>query len=75
MKLIVIKIVIYSIIHFSDVQNRLMTTGNHFVRDAYCKNCKIKLGWLYEFATEESQRYKEGKVLLEKALIVVRNGI
>uniref|UniRef100_A0A674C3D7 Yippee domain-containing protein n=1 Tax=Salmo trutta TaxID=8032 RepID=A0A674C3D7_SALTR len=25
-----------------------------------CKNCYSKLGWIYEFASEDSQRYKEG---------------
>ena len=32
------------------------------VRDVMCKNCDAKLGWIYEFATDEPQRYKEGKV-------------
>ncbi|VDK49785.1 unnamed protein product [Dibothriocephalus latus] len=27
------------------------------------------LGWMYEHAMEDSQRYKEGKVILEHALI------
>ena len=39
------------------------------VRDVACKNCDAKLGWIYEFATEENQRYKEGKVILERALV------
>ena len=25
------------------------------VRDVYCKNCEAKLGWMYEFATNEDQ--------------------
>lgn len=39
------------------------------MRDVSCKNCEAKLGWKYEFATEENQRYKEGKVILERALV------
>ena len=39
------------------------------VRDISCKNCDAKLGWIYEFATEDSQRYKEGRVILERALV------
>lgn len=27
------------------------------VRDAFCKNCDSKLGWIYEFAVVEAQRY------------------
>lgn len=52
-----------------------MLTGRHMVRDVMCKFCKQKLGWMYEFATEESQKYKEGKVILEHALIVESEGI
>lgn len=54
---------------FSEVQDRIMLTGRHMVRDVFCKYCDSKLGWIYEFAVEESQRYKEGKVILERALI------
>lgn len=54
---------------FSEVQDRVMLTGRHMVRDVSCKNCEAKLGWVYEFATEESQRYKEGRVILERALV------
>lgn len=53
----------------SEVQDRVMLTGRHMVRDVSCKNCNSKLGWMYEFATEESQRYKEGRVILERALV------
>ena len=27
------------------------------IRDVYCKNCDSKLGWMYEFATEDNQRW------------------
>ena len=46
-----------------------MLTGRHMVRDVSCKNCDAKLGWIYEYATEENQRYKEGRVILERALV------
>lgn len=52
-----------------------MMTGRHIVRDVSCKKCNTKLGWMYEFATEEAQRYKEGRVILEQALITQTNGI
>lgn len=42
---------------YSEVQDRVMLTGRHMVRDVSCKNCSTKLGWVYEFATEENQRY------------------
>ena len=52
-----------------------MLTGRHMVRDVSCKNCDAKLGWIYEFATEENQRYKEGRVILERALVTETDGI
>lgn len=36
-----------------------MLTGRHMVRDVMCKNCKTKLGWMYEYATEDSQKWVE----------------
>lgn len=60
---------------FSDIQNRVMLTGRHVVRDVSCKNCSAKLGWIYEYATEEEQRYKEGRVILERALVTETDGI
>ncbi|KAJ6640246.1 Protein yippee [Pseudolycoriella hygida] len=59
---------------YSNVQDRVMLTGRHMVRDVMCKSCGAKLGWMYEFATEENQRYKEGKVILEHALITESEG-
>ena len=40
-----------------------------------CKFCDCKLGWMYEFATEENQRYKEGRVILERALVTESDGM
>ncbi|KAL9988356.1 hypothetical protein ACROYT_G002793 [Oculina patagonica] len=60
---------------FSEVQDRVMLTGRHMVRDVFCKNCDTKLGWMYEYATEESQQYKEGQVILERALVTESEGI
>eukprot|EP00095_Tigriopus_kingsejongensis_P001777 snap_masked-scaffold339_size202159-processed-gene-1.14 protein:Tk01777 transcript:snap_masked-scaffold339_size202159-processed-gene-1.14-mRNA-1 annotation:"low quality protein: protein yippee-like 5" len=60
---------------YSEVQDRLMLTGRHMVRDVSCKKCSYKLGWMYEFALEESQRYKEGRTILERALVVEEVGL
>lgn len=54
---------------YSEVQERHMMTGKHYVRDVFCKGCGEKLGWMYEFAVPDNQRHKEGKVILEKAFI------
>lgn len=52
-----------------------MITGRHLIRDASCKKCKRKIGWLYDFAFEESQSYKEGCIVLERASICEKIGI
>ncbi|KAH8120548.1 yippee-like protein [Phellopilus nigrolimitatus] len=49
---------------------RQMTTGNHTVRDIYCVKCGTTLGWKYDFAYDLSQKYKEGKYILERQLLV-----
>lgn len=59
----------------SEAQDRVMLTGRHIVRDVACKSCNTKLGWIYEFATEEAQRYKEGRVILERALVTEHDGM
>ena len=40
------------------------------VADIYCNACDTRLGWKYIDAFEESQKYKEGKYILEKAMIL-----
>ncbi|ORZ33254.1 yippee-like protein [Catenaria anguillulae PL171] len=50
-------------------EERSMTTGLHVVRDVFCLTCGRTLGWTYVHAYEESQRYKEGKYILEKLLL------
>ncbi|XP_047340575.1 protein yippee-like At4g27745 [Impatiens glandulifera] len=51
-------------------EDRNLITGLHTVADIYCGDCKEVLGWKYERAYEPSQRYKEGKFILEKSKIV-----
>ncbi|KAI9034466.1 peptidylprolyl isomerase [Hyaloraphidium curvatum] len=51
------------------LEERSMTTGLHSVRDVYCSSCNTLIGWKYERAYSEDQRYKEGKYILEKQLL------
>ncbi|KIM76629.1 hypothetical protein PILCRDRAFT_826193 [Piloderma croceum F 1598] len=50
--------------------DRDMTTGKHTVRDMFCCGCQNVVGWKYERAFENSQKYKEGKYILERSLLV-----
>ena len=54
-------------------EDRHLLTGLHTVADIYCADCRQVLGWKYERAYEASQKYKEGKFILEKAKIVKEN--
>ncbi|KAI8895469.1 Yippee/Mis18 [Globomyces pollinis-pini] len=50
-------------------EERRMLTGLHVVRDVYCNGCQSILGWKYDKAYESSQKYKEGRYVLELGLI------
>lgn len=47
-------------------EDRLLITGMHSVSDIFCKRCKSLVGWTYNKAYENSQKYKEGKFIIEK---------
>ena len=42
---------------------------NKFFKNIYCLYCQALVGWKYEKAEEDSEKYKEGKFILEKACI------
>ena len=52
-----------------DASERNMTTGRHVVRDISCRQCKETVGWKYDKAYENSEKYKEGKFILEAELL------
>ncbi|KAL3738386.1 hypothetical protein ACJRO7_019853 [Eucalyptus globulus] len=54
-------------------EDRQLMTGLHTVADVHCSDCHEILGWKYERAYEETQKYKEGKFILEKSRIVMEN--
>ncbi|ORX58879.1 yippee-like protein, partial [Hesseltinella vesiculosa] len=52
-----------------EAKERTMTTGVHVVQDISCCRCKTVLGWTYVKAFDHENKYKEGKFILEKALL------
>ncbi|KAL7053984.1 hypothetical protein AAHC03_026653 [Spirometra sp. Aus1] len=54
-------------------EDRLLLTGHHRVADIHCVCCGTLLGWKYEKAFEPSQRYKEGKYIIELIHIIKDN--
>ncbi|XP_047334920.1 protein yippee-like [Impatiens glandulifera] len=53
-------------VYFGESDDRMMMTGLHTVVDIFCVGCGSIVGWKYEFAHELSQKYKEGKSVLER---------
>lgn len=47
-------------------EDRRLITGLHSVCDLFCSRCKTLIGWTYTKAYEPSQKYKEGKFIIEK---------
>lgn len=48
------------------IEDRILITGLHSVSDIFCKRCQTLVGWTYVRAYEPSQKYKEGKFIIEK---------
>ncbi|XP_028086659.1 protein yippee-like isoform X1 [Camellia sinensis] len=59
---------------FGDKEERMMMTGMHIVVDIFCVGCGSIVGWKYEAAHEKSQKYKEGKFILERFKILGPDG-
>ncbi|KAL6570625.1 hypothetical protein OROGR_000175 [Orobanche gracilis] len=51
-------------------EERMMLSGMHTVADIFCCCCGQIVGWKYETACETSQKYKEGKFVLERGAIM-----
>ncbi|KAG8386348.1 hypothetical protein BUALT_Bualt03G0139500 [Buddleja alternifolia] len=57
-------------ITFGPHEERMMLSGMHTVADVFCCCCGQILGWKYEAAHEMTQKYKEGKFVLERERIL-----
>eukprot|EP01017_Pseudomicrothorax_dubius_P001164 TRINITY_DN0_c371_g1_i3.p1 TRINITY_DN0_c371_g1~~TRINITY_DN0_c371_g1_i3.p1 ORF type:complete len:111 (-),score=20.44 TRINITY_DN0_c371_g1_i3:31-363(-) len=56
-------------VEYGPSSERVLLTGTHEVRDCCCAYCQQVLGWNYLKASKPSQKFKEGKVVLELAYI------
>ncbi|TFK21097.1 yippee-domain-containing protein [Coprinopsis marcescibilis] len=54
-------------------EDRKLLTGVHTVADVFCVGCNDRLGWFYHKAADVSQKYKEGKYLLERERLIKEN--
>ncbi|ESQ44855.1 hypothetical protein EUTSA_v10010822mg [Eutrema salsugineum] len=46
-------------------EDKMMLTGLYTITDIFCVGCGSNVGWKYETAHDQSQKYKEGKSVLE----------
>eukprot|EP01115_Flamella_aegyptia_P015187 TRINITY_DN91468_c0_g1_i1.p1 TRINITY_DN91468_c0_g1~~TRINITY_DN91468_c0_g1_i1.p1 ORF type:complete len:113 (+),score=13.28 TRINITY_DN91468_c0_g1_i1:216-554(+) len=53
-----------------ETKEKQFTTGKHVVTDLHCTFCLMRVGWKYIKAYVETQKYKEGRVILEKSLLM-----
>ncbi|KAF4315689.1 hypothetical protein BBO99_00008561 [Phytophthora kernoviae] len=56
-------------IRIGSARNRYLMTGMHTIGDVLCSQCDFVLGWKYIKAMESSQKYKEGKFIMEQAVV------
>ena len=56
-------------------EDRVLLTGLHTVADIYCVSCETRLGGKYVEAFEPSQKYKEGRFIVEKIKIIEGNDL
>lgn len=52
---------------------RMLATGMHTVADINCQTCGSIIGWKYLAASEQAQKYKVGKYILESGRCVKLN--
>ncbi|WVZ91521.1 hypothetical protein U9M48_037680 [Paspalum notatum var. saurae] len=57
-------------VNVGEKDERMMTTGVHTVCDIFCVACGSILGWKYLAAADKTQRYKEGKFILDKCKLL-----
>mmetsp|Transcript_6830 Transcript_6830/g.6052 ORF Transcript_6830/g.6052 Transcript_6830/m.6052 type:complete len:118 (+) Transcript_6830:4-357(+) len=56
-------------VFYGPEEDKEMMTGLHKVCDIHCKQCMKLVGWTYMHAYAESEKYKEGKFIVEKMLM------
>ncbi|KAH7866006.1 hypothetical protein Vadar_014175 [Vaccinium darrowii] len=61
-------------VNVGEKEERMMMTGMHTVVDIFCVGCGSIVGWKYEAAHEKSQKYKEGKFIIERFKVLGPDG-
>ncbi|PRQ74165.1 protein yippee-like 2-like [Rhodotorula toruloides] len=53
--------------------SKQLLSGKHVISPIHCSGCSTELGWKYFVSPDSSQKYKEGKCILEKSKIYKDN--
>jgi len=61
-------------VNVGDKEERMMITGMHTVNDIFCIGCGSIVGWKYDAAYDKSQKYKDGKFILERFKVLGPDG-
>ena len=58
-------------VRLGDPEDQLLQTGLHTIKKVFCKedSCDAQIGWMYTDAHDSVNKYKVGKVCLERCLI------
>ncbi|CAI5735595.1 unnamed protein product [Hyaloperonospora brassicae] len=56
-------------VRVGSVRKCYLRTGIHSIADILCGQCDVMLGWKYIKAMESSQKYKEGKFIMEHGVV------
>ncbi|KAH6828131.1 Yippee family putative zinc-binding protein [Perilla frutescens var. hirtella] len=51
-------------------EERQLMTGQYTISHIFCSRCGDEMGWTYVTAFDATQKFKEGKYILEKAKIL-----
>lgn len=55
--------------YYGPQETKELMTGTHVVRDVFCNGCDKYIGWGYDFAHDDKERYKVHRFVLERQLI------
>ncbi|TNY21185.1 hypothetical protein DMC30DRAFT_446414 [Rhodotorula diobovata] len=50
-------------------ESKQLLSGKHLIAPLTCRGCSTEVGWKYFVSPDSTQRYKEGKCILEKGKI------
>ncbi|XP_039130988.1 protein yippee-like At5g53940 isoform X1 [Dioscorea cayenensis subsp. rotundata] len=66
---VILFINVRSNVSFGVPEERMLITGIYIIVGIFCCSCGQNLGWKYESARDKTQKFKEGKFILDRGMI------